>query len=98
MDSTSSRIKQKNNPFETASFLSKQFFWWNNTFLWEGSRRDLSKEDLYKVIKTDESQALGNQLEYEWNKELEKRKKTSGKKSKYNPSLTKAIARHSTFS
>ena len=66
---------------------------WNNTFLWEGSKRDLTKEDLYKVITTDESQALGNKLEHEWNKELEKRKIASEKKSKYNPSLNKAIAR-----
>ena len=66
---------------------------WNNTFLWEGSKRDLTKEDLYKVITTDESQVLGNKLEHEWNKELEKRKKASEKKSKYNPSLNKAIAR-----
>ena len=66
---------------------------WNNTFVWEGSKKNLTKEDLYRVITTDESQALGNKLEHEWNKELEKRKKASEKKSNYNPSLTKAIAR-----
>ena len=48
---------------------------------------------MYKVVTTDESQVLGNKLEHEWNKELEKRKKVSEKKSKYNPSLNKAIAR-----
>ena len=61
--------------------------------MWEGSKRDLNKEDLHKVLSVDESQALGNKLETEWKKELEKKRKKSKDGSSYNPSLNKAIMR-----
>jgi hypothetical protein len=59
-----------------------------------GSKRNINKEDLYKISSEAESQALGNKLEFEWNKELEKRQKSyevGG--ALYNPNLTKAIIR-----
>ena len=55
------------------------------SFLWNGSKRDLFKDDLYKVLPEDESQFLGNQLESEWNKELEYRVKFSKNEATYNP-------------
>ena len=53
----------------------------------------MNKEDIHKVLSEDESQALGNKLESEWNKELEKKARFSKKGSSYNPSLLKAIVR-----
>ena len=54
-------------------------------FLWNGSKKDLFKDDLYKVLAEDESQFLGNQLESEWNKELDYRVQASKKEATYNP-------------
>ena len=55
------------------------------SFLWNGSKKDLFKDDLYKVLPEDESQFLGNQLESEWNKELDYRVKSSKNGATYNP-------------
>ena len=54
-------------------------------FLWNGSKKDLFKDDLYKVLPEDESQFLGNQLESEWNKELDYKVQASKKEATYNP-------------
>ena len=68
-------------------------FRWLNPFLWTGSKRSINKEDLFKISLEAESQALGNKLEFEWIKELEKRKKAYEVGASYNPNLTKAIIR-----
>ena len=66
---------------------------WLNPFLSTGSKRNINREDLYKISSEAESQALGNKLEFEWNKELEKRQKSYEVGALYNPNLTKAIIR-----
>ena len=48
---------------------------------------------MYRISSQAESEVLGNKLESEWNKELQKRQKASKVGASYNPSLTKAIVR-----
>ena len=48
---------------------------------------------MYRISSEAESEVLGNKLESEWNKELQKRQKASKVGASYNPSLTKAIVR-----
>jgi len=90
------KVTQRKNPREDASFLSIVFFWWMNPLLGEGYKKDLEMEDLYEARKEDESEYLGDKLEKEWKKELEKselRKNTKGKQGEYTPSLTWAMIR-----
>lgn len=54
-----------------------------------GYQRELLEDDLYKVTPTEESQALGQKLQVEWKKELEK--VNDGKKGA--PNLTRALLR-----
>ena len=63
------------------------------SFLWNGSKKNLEKEDLYKVLSQDESETLGNQLEEQWDKELAKRSKALKNGDNYKPSLLKAMIR-----
>ena len=104
---TSQKITQKKNPRENANFLSICFFWWMNSLLGEGYRKELEMEDLFEVRKQDESEILGDRLERfdqdlechcctvlfrNWFKELEKAElKKKENKSEYNPSLFKAL-------
>ena len=60
---TSQKITQKKNPRENANFLSICFFWWMNSLLGEGYRKELEMEDLFEVRKQDESEILGDRLE-----------------------------------
>ena len=66
---------------------------WLGPFLWHGSKSNINKDDLYRISSEAESEVLGNKLESEWNKELQKRQKASKVGASYNPSLTKAIVR-----
>ncbi|KAL5005221.1 hypothetical protein ScPMuIL_018677 [Solemya velum] len=78
---------QKRNPISQANPVSKLFFWWLNPLFTVGYKRRLESEDLYNVVKEDDSEELGNKLEKEWDKELSKQKH-GGK-----PSLVKALLR-----
>ena len=62
-------------------------------FLWNGYKNDLKKDDLYKVLHEDESQVLGDKLETEWNKEMDRQAVATKNGKKYQPSLLKAFIR-----
>lgn len=62
-------------------------------FLCNGAKKDLTKEDLFKVLSEDESKVLGDQLETEWNKELEAKSKAFKNGLNYKASLAKAAIR-----
>jgi ATP-binding cassette subfamily C (CFTR/MRP) protein 4 len=51
------------NPRETANPLSTLFFWWINPLFRKGRKNDLILTDLFKALKEDESEALGDQLQ-----------------------------------
>ena len=38
-------------------------FRWMTPFLWNGSKNEIKKEDLHKVLQEDESKVLGDKLE-----------------------------------
>ena len=81
------KVQQRKNPRETAGWLSIAFFWWMNSLLALGYRKDLELEDLYEPRKEDKSEVLGDRLEEEWRKELVAAKE--GKRKK--PSLARAL-------
>ncbi|KAI8498944.1 Multidrug resistance-associated protein 4, partial [Branchiostoma belcheri] len=77
----------KPNPIEKANVFSKLFFWWLNPLFYTGYKRRLEERDMYNVKYEDSSQKQCDDLEREWNKELQKR----GRSQK--PSLLKAVLR-----
>ena len=50
------KVQQRKNPRETAGLLSIAFFWWMNSLLALGYRKDLELEDLYEPRKEDKSE------------------------------------------
>ncbi|XP_019646601.1 PREDICTED: multidrug resistance-associated protein 4-like isoform X1 [Branchiostoma belcheri] len=77
----------KPNPIEKANVFSKLFFWWLNPLFYTGYKRRLEERDMYNVKYEDSSQKQCDDLEREWNKELQKR----GRSQK--PSLLRAVLR-----
>ncbi|XP_052784406.1 ATP-binding cassette sub-family C member 4-like [Mya arenaria] len=69
------------NPVVTANPISKLFFWWMNPLFKKGYVRQLEVEDMYNVVAEDQSDRLGDQLEKEWAKEIEKSNAGRGKPS-----------------
>ncbi|XP_018322221.1 probable multidrug resistance-associated protein lethal(2)03659 [Agrilus planipennis] len=66
-------IKIENpNPIEKAGVISKIFFAWIVKLCYSGVKRPLNKSDLYKCLRSDESELLTDTLENEWKRELEK--------------------------
>lgn len=53
---------------------------------YKGAKKGLQISDLYKNAKSDDSENLGNRLEKNWNKQVEKSKHKDG-----TPSLLKAL-------
>ncbi len=53
------RIK---NPREKANPLSTLFFWWINPLFRKGASHDLVLNDLYDVLREDESKVLADRL------------------------------------
>lgn len=51
------------NPQENASFISKLLFYWTIPLFKELYSKVLEIEDIYKPLKVDHSEFLGNQLE-----------------------------------
>uniref|UniRef100_A0A8C0IGK9 ATP binding cassette subfamily C member 4 n=1 Tax=Bubo bubo TaxID=30461 RepID=A0A8C0IGK9_BUBBB len=62
------------------------FEWWLNPLFIIGHKRKLEEDDMYKVLPEDSSEKLGEELQWYWDKEVQKAKKR-GKM----PHLTKAI-------
>ena len=54
------------SPEEVAGFASRGFFWWLNSFLYTGSRRLLSDDDLLHLDSSLSSQILEQQLRAGW--------------------------------
>ncbi|KAJ7402776.1 hypothetical protein BTVI_83468 [Pitangus sulphuratus] len=78
--------EEKPNPLQDANFCSRLFFWWLNPLFITGHKRKLEEDDMYKVLPEDSSKKLGEELQWYWDKEVQKAKKR-GKM----PHLTKAI-------
>uniref|UniRef100_A0A669QAT2 Multidrug resistance-associated protein 4 n=1 Tax=Phasianus colchicus TaxID=9054 RepID=A0A669QAT2_PHACC len=78
--------EEKPNPLRDANLCSRLFFWWLNPLFIIGHKRKLEEDDMYKVLPEDSSKKLGEDLQWYWDKEVQKAKKR-GK----TPHLTKAI-------
>ncbi|XP_068864472.1 ATP-binding cassette sub-family C member 4 isoform X2 [Aphelocoma coerulescens] len=78
--------EEKPNPLQDANLCSRLFFWWLNPLFIIGHKRKLQEDDMYKVLPEDSSEKLGEELQWYWDKEVQKAKKR-GK----TPHLTKAI-------
>ncbi|NXL82491.1 MRP4 protein, partial [Leptocoma aspasia] len=78
--------EEKPNPLQDANLCSRLFFWWLNPLFIIGHKRKLEEDDMYKVMPEDSSEKLGEELQWYWDKEVQKAKKR-GK----TPHLTKAI-------
>uniref|UniRef100_A0A8U7M362 Multidrug resistance-associated protein 4 n=1 Tax=Corvus moneduloides TaxID=1196302 RepID=A0A8U7M362_CORMO len=83
--------EEKPNPLqdgvkELNEYVNKLLFWWLNPLFITGHKRKLQEDDMYKVLPEDSSEKLGEELQWYWDKEVQKAKKR-GK----TPHLTKAI-------
>ncbi|XP_067118437.1 ATP-binding cassette sub-family C member 4-like, partial [Centruroides vittatus] len=74
---------RKSNPFDTVGVFSRIFFCWIFPLINEGRKRVLKEEDLYEISKYHTSEYLGDLLQKEWNRELQKE----------NSSILKALLR-----
>ncbi|XP_023241666.1 multidrug resistance-associated protein 4-like [Centruroides sculpturatus] len=75
--------KEKSNPFDTVGVFSRIFFCWIFPTINEGRKRVLKEKDLYKCSRYHTSEYLGDLLQKEWNRELQKK----------NSSILKALLR-----
>ncbi|XP_017085489.2 ATP-binding cassette sub-family C member 4 [Drosophila eugracilis] len=77
MDS-SAKPKRK-NPRQNANIISQLIFAWAIPLLYRGSRKGLNTDDLTECLKDDRSEQLGDLLEIEWFKELERSRRKKKK-------------------
>ncbi|XP_073824771.1 CF transmembrane conductance regulator [Musca autumnalis] len=68
----SSKKPQKENPRSLANIFSQLIFGWSIPMLYKGCRQGLTTDDLTKCLPADCSEELGDQLERNWYKEVEK--------------------------
>ncbi|XP_055303160.1 ATP-binding cassette sub-family C member 4-like [Sitodiplosis mosellana] len=68
----SSRKPEKSNPRKGANPLSQLFFLWVIPLFWKGTRKGLNTDDLTQCLEKDESESLGDELEREWEREVER--------------------------
>ncbi|XP_033334914.2 ATP-binding cassette sub-family C member 4 isoform X1 [Megalopta genalis] len=101
------KAEKKKNPRQGANPFSAMTFTWVLGIFWNGYRKDLEVEDLFKPLKEHTSSILGAQISKAWEVELaayEKRKQLSELKNatskKYDvknkvkpPSLTKVLVK-----
>nr|XP_033806273.1 multidrug resistance-associated protein 4 isoform X3 [Geotrypetes seraphini] len=80
------RKKEKPNPMQTANFCSKLFFCWLNSLFLIGYKRKLEEDDMYNVLPEHTSERLGEELQWYWDKEIQRAQKEARK-----PHLSKAI-------
>lgn len=64
------RDSQPENPYEKANIFSRALFLWLNPFIRKGFRKRLTLDDLYRTPEEDLSKDLGQQLQFQWNREL----------------------------
>ncbi|XP_066267633.1 ATP-binding cassette sub-family C member 4-like [Branchiostoma lanceolatum] len=81
--------KPKPNPLEKAGLLSKLLFWWPNALFKIGYKRTLQEDDMYNILLEDSTQKQADDLEREWQKELDNAKESPERP----PSLRRAMAR-----
>ncbi|GFY48387.1 hypothetical protein TNIN_211863 [Trichonephila inaurata madagascariensis] len=86
------KTKEYPNPWTTANFFSRLFFWWLNPLFVKGRKGNLKLPDIYDCPYIDSSEKVGERMQKEWDRELKKLKE--GKK----PSLIKATVRTFGFS
>ncbi|XP_068157078.1 ATP-binding cassette sub-family C member 4 [Drosophila tropicalis] len=86
MDSSSK--PERKNPREHANIISQLLFAWAVPLLYRGSRKGVDTKDLTACLEEDYSEPLGDRLEHEWFKELER---SHRKKNK--PKLRNALFR-----
>ncbi|KAL7728494.1 hypothetical protein ACLKA6_012509 [Drosophila palustris] len=79
---------ERKNLRQEANILSQLIFGWTLPLLYRGSRQGLNTDDLTECLKEDHSQQLGDRLEDEWHKELERSLRNSRE-----PSLRNALFR-----
>ncbi|XP_034486075.1 multidrug resistance-associated protein 4-like [Drosophila innubila] len=84
----SSAKPERKNPRQRANILSQLIFAWAVPLLFRGSRQGLNTDDLTECLKEDHSEQLGDRLEDEWYKELERSHRKSRK-----PRLRNALFR-----
>jgi len=65
-------VSKKNNPRDTASWLSIMFFWWMNDVLTLGSKRPLTDEDLFPLLDDYKAEVLVEKAERCWFDELKR--------------------------
>ena len=53
-------------PENYVSLLSKLSFWWINDMILTGYKRDLVREDLWRIDESEASEAMTNRLEKAW--------------------------------
>ncbi|GJQ86167.1 hypothetical protein Trydic_g13444 [Trypoxylus dichotomus] len=78
---------QNDFPKKNANILSKTTFAWMARYFYKAVKKGIETSDLFRTDKANDSEILGNKLQVNWEKELEKARKT-GKE----PSLIKALA------
>ncbi len=49
-----------------ASLMSYLCFWWSNSLIKTGFKRDLTQEDLYCIDQSEKSEAITNRMDNEW--------------------------------
>ncbi|KAI5613509.1 multidrug resistance-associated protein 4 [Silurus asotus] len=76
----------RTNPAASANIFSKILFCWLNPLFRIGYRRRLEEDDMYKLLPSDGSKRLGEELQGYWDHEVE----TAAKELR-TPKLTKAI-------
>ncbi|KAI4581560.1 hypothetical protein MJG53_010003 [Ovis ammon polii x Ovis aries] len=76
----------KPNPLQDANFCSQLFSCWLNPLFKIGHKRKLKQDDMYSVLPEDRSQYLGEELQWHWDREVERAQRDARE-----PSLTKAI-------
>ncbi|XP_015109904.1 multidrug resistance-associated protein 4 [Diachasma alloeum] len=74
------------NPRKTANPLSKLVFWWLKPLFTYGKNNNLKVKDLHNILQPDLSEPLGDALEKNWKKELDR-----ARKEERNPKLFTAI-------
>uniref|UniRef100_A0A3B4GQK5 Multidrug resistance-associated protein 4-like n=1 Tax=Pundamilia nyererei TaxID=303518 RepID=A0A3B4GQK5_9CICH len=60
----------RHNPLATASFFSRVFLCWLTPLLQLGQKRRLEENDMYSILKEDQSEALGEELQRFWDREV----------------------------